>query len=1072
MAVDRAYFEVIARQQTAALSQVTASINQMTQAFQRMTSLSATTATASGRAASGVQNVGSAARSAAPPIGTVTAATTGAAKGFTELGSTANASARDVQNATQKMATSGNQVKSLGATYVLAQATRMLGEQIQSATKSALSFDQTMHNVNTISRLSDEGLQGLTQAVLEMGGSAEAGGAKASDLAAALYDVFSAGIGVDTTRTETENINEALDVVAVAAKAASAGLATTQETANGFLKVINAYGLQKAPIETLTGVSDQMFESVNAGIFTFKELANAIGVVAGPAHQAGVSIEELLAALAQSSRQTQDVQASAYGLGQVLIQLTNAKGPAQDMWKTIADATGYAGETLDITTLKAKGFEQFLLDIIDASGKYAEQTGVDIGDVLDKIDGGARSLRTFVALANDGGREFAAMLEQIKSASAIKAGPFAGLGATTAAYSEQLKAAQKQQDIAGASVERLGIKIGATLLPQITSAAEFTRQLADALSSLDPAVLQGAVSVAILVTSIGALTTAWRLAQLAVPIFFSPLGIAIIGGIALAVLAVQTNFAGVRDVIGQAAANVGHFKDAAGEVLGVLTGARPEAGGNLRSVLGNAPAEGLMQRVAGIREGIGGLQMGLSVPVGYELAARNPANVGGSQVFAAMFALAQRAKGAWESLQPTLTRIGQSVQHLWDVISGVVGRFFDYLAQHAPDIAATIGSAIDALLPAAQTLGAILAGAVDLIAAVIQHAADFIGWLNESSPPAEALKAVIVGIGFALGVTFAVGKVAMIMEVVKAFALVKIAAIQAGIAQLIAFGPVALILIAIGAAIYLIVRNWDFLASTVGKVLPGIAAAVINFLAAPLNTVITVINGIITGINAVAEFAGLDVHLPLIPTIDGNKLVAAVQDAIDNVRGVVRIPVTASAEGIAAETGSPANAAQAHKAAQDLAQDVVDGFEGTISTAAKTTTPEVSADFLNAALARMREVADAKSPSAVTASLGDDIVDGLVLGIRRSASRADDAITSLLGPLDASGRPIVVERRVSVAIDVTSSDGTLRGASVEAVQAIFDRSLGDVLRAAGQQLQASTGRGLSSPAAGGAALVP
>ena len=147
-------------------------------------------------------------------------------------------------------------------------------------------FEQQMANVSTMLDEPAKYMEAYNDGIRKM--SVEFG--EGTDtLAKGLYDILSASIDPAM----------ALDVLAVSAKAARAGLTDTGVAADAITTILNAYGLSADHAES---VSDLLFKTVKKGKTTFAELAPSIGMVATTAASAGVDLEELGAAIATMTR--------------------------------------------------------------------------------------------------------------------------------------------------------------------------------------------------------------------------------------------------------------------------------------------------------------------------------------------------------------------------------------------------------------------------------------------------------------------------------------------------------------------------------------------------------------------------------------------------------------------------------------------------------------------------------------------------------------------------------------------------------------------------------------------------
>ncbi|MFI8383359.1 phage tail tape measure protein [Pseudomonas sp. NPDC079086] len=143
-------------------------------------------------------------------------------------------------------------------------------------------YAQRMAEVNSITSLSQGEFQKLSTDVRQL---SQNMGKEATQSAAALYDILSSGV----------NPENSITTLALATKAAVAGVTDTATAVRGGLAVVNAYG---EGIDNLGMRYDQLFLAVRDGVTTFPELANYIGDVLPTAKAAQVEFGEVAAAIA------------------------------------------------------------------------------------------------------------------------------------------------------------------------------------------------------------------------------------------------------------------------------------------------------------------------------------------------------------------------------------------------------------------------------------------------------------------------------------------------------------------------------------------------------------------------------------------------------------------------------------------------------------------------------------------------------------------------------------------------------------------------------------------------------
>jgi len=204
-------------------------------------------------------------------------------------------------------------------------------------TKVFADFEQQMANVATM--LQDPTLhmarfrQGIRSMSEEFGESTET-------LAKSLYDILSASVPAEA----------ALDVLAVSARAAKAGLTDTGTAADAITTVLNAYGLSA---QHAASVSDLLFSIVARGKTTLGQLAPNIGKVATLAASADLSLEELGASIATLTRNGISTEQSMTAVAAILASFLKPSAEG-------AEAARELGFELNAATLKAEGLSGVL----------------------------------------------------------------------------------------------------------------------------------------------------------------------------------------------------------------------------------------------------------------------------------------------------------------------------------------------------------------------------------------------------------------------------------------------------------------------------------------------------------------------------------------------------------------------------------------------------------------------------------------------------------------------------------------------------------------------------------------
>lgn len=257
-----------------------------------------------------------------------------------------------------------------------------IGAALTGAAVKAAVFGEAMAEVSTL--LDDKsGIDGLRASVLKL---SAAFGSDAITQAKALYQVISAG---------ASDSKQAIEILTAANKLAKGGVTDVTTAADGLTSALNAYGDEAG---TATNVSDAFFTAMKAGKTTVGELSASIGNVAPIAAQAGVSLDELLAATAALTKGGMATTISMNGLRAIVAAIIKPSAEAVTMSKSLGLEFSAAG-------LKAKGLSGFLADVTQKTGKSTEK--------MAKLFGGVEALAPVLALSGKAANDFSNILDNM-----------------------------------------------------------------------------------------------------------------------------------------------------------------------------------------------------------------------------------------------------------------------------------------------------------------------------------------------------------------------------------------------------------------------------------------------------------------------------------------------------------------------------------------------------------------------------------------------------------------------------------------------------------------------------------
>ena len=342
----------------------------------------------------------------------------------------------DLNKTSKNTATSLDKLKSslltgigVGAGFtVLTSALRGVKNVIGGAIKTATQFETRMAEVSTlIQGESTDAMNDFEDAILNM---TTAIPKSADDLGAGLYQVLSAGV--------TDSA-EAMQVLEVAAKAATAGITDTNTSVDAITTVLNAYNLAASEASL---VSDVFFTTIREGKTTFPALSSAIGKVANSSALAGVSFEELGASFATLTKAGISTDETATALNRLFLSMANPT-------KQIAEATKAMGIEFSAASLRAKGFKGFMQELVVALSQNE--------DAIFSLGLDMRAFKALAVLGGTGAEEFAEQIDNMADAE----------GAAKEAFEKMNETMENQWQILKNNLNKAFIEFGETTLPAV-----------------------------------------------------------------------------------------------------------------------------------------------------------------------------------------------------------------------------------------------------------------------------------------------------------------------------------------------------------------------------------------------------------------------------------------------------------------------------------------------------------------------------------------------------------------------------------------------------------------------------
>ena len=318
-----------------------------------------------------------------------------------------------------------------------------VGDYMQEMIANVGQFNKAMTEVSTISKEVTENMADYKKQVAGLTAEIPIG---ATEAAKALYQIVSAG----------QQGANAMKVLEVSAKAAVGGVTETATAADTITTLLNAYHLSASEAES---ISDKLFTTVRLGKTTMTELGASIAQAAPTAAAYGVSMNELLGAVATLTKQGVPTAIAMTQINAAITEAVNVLGDSAFEGRTFAEALGEIRDSADGSMTALKG---------------------SITNI--------RALKGALGLTGDAASTAKSDLEAMANAT----------GAAESAF-------QKMNNTAGASAERLKSHFQAAIMPIASTTKSVSKFITDSLNkAFDTGAMDDfAVTLAGLVAGIG-----------------------------------------------------------------------------------------------------------------------------------------------------------------------------------------------------------------------------------------------------------------------------------------------------------------------------------------------------------------------------------------------------------------------------------------------------------------------------------------------------------------------------------------------------------------------------------------
>lgn len=264
------------------------------------------------------------------------------------------------------------------------QGMRALASVYNTTVSSSINLESSVAEITTLLTEQQRKTIDVTKDIVEL--NKQYGGDK-TDIAKAYYQAISSG-AIDAA--------DATKLLATAEKLAIGGVTTLTNAVDALTNIMNAYGLDASQTAK---ISDVLFIGMRDGKTTVGELSRELGGAIGLAKSAGVSFEELVAAVSAVTLNGIKTSEAVTGVRAAIASLLS---PSEELKAQLKDLGIFSVET----ALKSEGLASVLRKLADKAGNSA--------DVMNFWFGRLEAMPAIMALTSDSvGAKFDAMMTKI-----------------------------------------------------------------------------------------------------------------------------------------------------------------------------------------------------------------------------------------------------------------------------------------------------------------------------------------------------------------------------------------------------------------------------------------------------------------------------------------------------------------------------------------------------------------------------------------------------------------------------------------------------------------------------------
>ena len=343
-----------------------------------------------------------------------------------------------------------------------------------SASVTALvDFDRELRRVQTISKQTEPEIQAIGRAIRDMSVDISRTVDTAPSLANALYSIVQRGY----------DSAEAMHLLEVATKTATAGLIDTTTAADAIGGVLSAYTMD---VRRATRVADVLFAVYDRGTATFEEIASQIGDFTAIAAQLNIPLEEAGALFATLTLQGFQVAEAATYVKRAFMDLAYPTDTARKA------AVKY-GVEIGSNAIRQKGFTGLLKEWAAALGGNDE--------ALREL---TPNVRAFLGVIGAMRGDFSLLDDTMDYV-------YDSVGAMGSAFVTSTKSSDSQLQNFRNTMAELGRTIGESVMPSLLRILEIIKPFAEAFGYLPQNTRDGIIALGFLLAVVGPLAIVFGL---------------------------------------------------------------------------------------------------------------------------------------------------------------------------------------------------------------------------------------------------------------------------------------------------------------------------------------------------------------------------------------------------------------------------------------------------------------------------------------------------------------------------------------------------------------------------------